>query len=671
MGWFNAGTDQKIEAPDLFGCVELPEPANCFGAAEVLYGAKQRDALIALLRNDKSQTMSWPALLKQSFTPLVPGSGHNDAPLYGSPMLDGALGQVGVVSKVIAALLEGQDGTKAADGKKKGAAGSSKNSSEKDQVAQFDSILPPEMPTSWVQCELCRKWRRVAWFVNSEALPELWECHMNTWDLDNATCDAPQDGYDPDAENTLGFGTSEVAVSPENFVPGKKFDLYCNRNLVYYEAVVIKLKTNPKKPQNVPKAQFRFVGWGPRYDEDVPIDSDRIAPHNLHTNPLCHNPREQERWQGRKDLYAALNPTDTKKPAAASAPAAAAVVPTTAKGKGKGGKAAALKEVPIEEAPAIKATTPAASRKRKSAEPKIEPATATALSSATKTPITKVPTAKSSASKSATKKTASVSKAKPSSASKASTAMEMDYADDFEDIDAFLPTNTVASPEAVKASPIPPAPAPVPVVVAPPAPNTSADDKLKIVTDDVVVKSESKVQKKAVDVLRELVEKKKPDVVTAVHLPAIVSSPVKEVASRVEMSPDLKQVFASAYELPVPAPTPVSVPVSAPVAAPVVLPATVSPPVPAPVPVAQSTITDFFKKRPTAASSKTASPAMALADPLDVKLASCIAAAQAARSVEQIDVVLRDLAELEGINMPGSSVVELDETSPDKKARLA
>jgi len=28
---------------------------------------------------------------------------------------------------------------------------------------QFDTILPPENPTSWVQCELCRQWRRVAW----------------------------------------------------------------------------------------------------------------------------------------------------------------------------------------------------------------------------------------------------------------------------------------------------------------------------------------------------------------------------------------------------------------------------------------------------------------------------------------------------------------------------
>ena len=35
IGWFHAGTDQKAEAPDLFGCVQLPLPAACFGTSEI------------------------------------------------------------------------------------------------------------------------------------------------------------------------------------------------------------------------------------------------------------------------------------------------------------------------------------------------------------------------------------------------------------------------------------------------------------------------------------------------------------------------------------------------------------------------------------------------------------------------------------------------------------
>ncbi|KAJ1432926.1 hypothetical protein B484DRAFT_394733, partial [Ochromonadaceae sp. CCMP2298] len=211
MGWFNAGTDQKIEAPDLFGCVELPTPAMCFGQAEP-YTAKQREALVGQLRDDKAQTMSWPPSLKNCFTqkPKSPPTtttstasayfaSSNPAsatatatapsatalkaekPLYGSPMLEEALGQVGAVKQVLSVLLEG------VEAKKKG-----KGVSGRENAAQFDSNLPPEIPTDWAQCEACKKWRRVAWFVDSKALPDEWHCTMNTWDADNATCAAPQ-----------------------------------------------------------------------------------------------------------------------------------------------------------------------------------------------------------------------------------------------------------------------------------------------------------------------------------------------------------------------------------------------------------------------------------------------------------------------------------------------
>jgi len=72
---------------------------------------------------------------------------------------------------------------------------------------QFDSILPPELPTAWVQCDKpeCLKWRRVPWHIDSEALPDPWCCSLNTWaeTPDGATCAAPQDAWDPDRESTL------------------------------------------------------------------------------------------------------------------------------------------------------------------------------------------------------------------------------------------------------------------------------------------------------------------------------------------------------------------------------------------------------------------------------------------------------------------------------------
>ena len=116
MGWYNAGTDEKTCAPDLFGCVELPLPSQCFGAAELSYGPKQREALISLLKDDKRQTMPWPAVLRQSFSNdknfIESGGGDGGKqetcqfPLFGSPMLDGALGKVGAVSQVLTMLLK-------------------------------------------------------------------------------------------------------------------------------------------------------------------------------------------------------------------------------------------------------------------------------------------------------------------------------------------------------------------------------------------------------------------------------------------------------------------------------------------------------------------------------------------------------------------------------------
>jgi hypothetical protein len=157
IGWFNAGSDQKIEAPDLFGCVQLPVPASCFGPSETGYGEKQRELLIAHLREEKAQSMPWSAALKACFSGSHVAASVNGRSLLGSPMLDGALGQVDSITRVITELC--------------GRSHDNHANSISDN-SQFDSILPPEVPTSWVQCELCRKWRRVAWHVDGESLPD-------------------------------------------------------------------------------------------------------------------------------------------------------------------------------------------------------------------------------------------------------------------------------------------------------------------------------------------------------------------------------------------------------------------------------------------------------------------------------------------------------------------
>lgn len=73
--------------------------------------------------------------------PLEESSSAFPLDIFGSPMLDVALGRVDATLKVWEAM-----GGKA-----------NKSSSFAADQNQFDANLPPELPTDWVQCEACDK----------------------------------------------------------------------------------------------------------------------------------------------------------------------------------------------------------------------------------------------------------------------------------------------------------------------------------------------------------------------------------------------------------------------------------------------------------------------------------------------------------------------------------
>ena len=370
MDWFNAGTDIKESAPDLFGCLQLPTPADCFGHSIKNYSANDRKILINHLKDEKAHMQPWPNSIQTCFSNFQKSSESSDSladikskkakssnkrkqtasdssdPLetltsdcvtnassdskyvnisssniIGSPFLDVVLGQVDAVIRVIQDI--GIHSDTGPNGK-----------TDLDEI-QFDNILPPELPTAWVQCEnkTCRKWRRVAWNVDVESLPETWECSMNSWDPENATCDAPQDSYDPDRESILCFETSEL--DREQFVINSWRDVYCIRNRIYYEAQVKGIKES-KNQHNKPvqMIRFHFKGWKPCFDEWIEVGSSRIAPHNLHTNPTkSRNPQAQEILQGIKTVdNPACKPSLSKK--SAKSPAKSKICSNKGKKKG-------------------------------------------------------------------------------------------------------------------------------------------------------------------------------------------------------------------------------------------------------------------------------------------------------------------------------------------------
>jgi len=351
MQWFNAGTDDKVTESDLFGCVQLPLPGACFGPtagsavqsvhhtgkdkthSSSHYSVKspQRKTLLELISNERLQINPWPTALKECFNGLYgslgdlpvsfgrsSGSEVHDAAtacqidwyqhaIMGSPLLDISLGQMDALLRVrqdfAASLTETNSAvdTEKVDIFAKLQTRNDMNASNSHANSQFDSVLPPELPAQWIQCDLCKKWRRIAWHIdhNIEQDRETWTCANNTWDPEKAFCEAELDWFDADAENTLNVGNAggegELACGStnlEDYKVGTWFDVFCNRNLLYYEAKVVAHK-QPRGPagtseQPLPQVQFNFKGWGKRFGEWIEVGSERIQHHNLFTTPTEH-----------------------------------------------------------------------------------------------------------------------------------------------------------------------------------------------------------------------------------------------------------------------------------------------------------------------------------------------------------------------------------------------
>lgn len=50
--------------------------------------------------------------------------------------------------------------------------------------------------STWVECDKCKKWRRLRGVVDEKKLPSKWYCSMNKNDPDRARCSAPEEEYE-------------------------------------------------------------------------------------------------------------------------------------------------------------------------------------------------------------------------------------------------------------------------------------------------------------------------------------------------------------------------------------------------------------------------------------------------------------------------------------------
>ena len=261
LNWFHA--PEVPSYSHLLGCCQIPPPAACFGVSEKEYKEEERKYLQSHLNDDKTQMTPWKSFLTKCFSMDI-----STLNLYGSPYLDQALGQVDNINNAITLIGGRKTVNKVAvvdlDG------------------PQFDKLLPPESNNAWVQCEGCNKWRRVPWNVDADQLPDQWECQMNYWDLDKATCASPADEFDASRELTVDCQNLEK-VNEDDLEIGTVWDVLCLELLSYFEATIVAVK---HKVNGGKKLRFHFLGWEDCFDEWIESNSDRIQRHHLHTEVL-------------------------------------------------------------------------------------------------------------------------------------------------------------------------------------------------------------------------------------------------------------------------------------------------------------------------------------------------------------------------------------------------
>ena len=111
-----------------------------------------------------------------------------------------------------------KNGNKKAPGKKR--------MGEVTNASDFSEVLVADVPLSvkrslgkgeatWVQCDKCRKWRRL--FSDQKKLPSRWYCAMNNTDPERAKCAAPEEEFDEYThdESAADNGTDKAALNEE------------------------------------------------------------------------------------------------------------------------------------------------------------------------------------------------------------------------------------------------------------------------------------------------------------------------------------------------------------------------------------------------------------------------------------------------------------------------
>jgi hypothetical protein len=91
------------------------------------------------------------------------------------------------------------------------APGSQSPENKKKKMSKTPTVVPVVEEREWVACDKCGKWRALPPGTDLDALPETWECSMNSFDPARASCDAAEEQTE---ESEPKIAVTAVATSP-------------------------------------------------------------------------------------------------------------------------------------------------------------------------------------------------------------------------------------------------------------------------------------------------------------------------------------------------------------------------------------------------------------------------------------------------------------------------
>ncbi|VEU33799.1 unnamed protein product [Pseudo-nitzschia multistriata] len=161
-----------------------------------------------------------------------------------------------------------QDAETGADGKKRKRGRPARNqaiaSGTSSPNAGFVEDQADEDNVEWVQCDKCQKWRKLPPHISSDELPDVWNCAMNTWNPDSASCEAAEDKTD--AQHQEINGTSEWQLRQTH--AGK----YSYRQMIFGAAA---RKPNRPPSERARAAESLFVAQST--DEENPVPTTQYT----------------------------------------------------------------------------------------------------------------------------------------------------------------------------------------------------------------------------------------------------------------------------------------------------------------------------------------------------------------------------------------------------------